>query len=130
MRILLVEDNAVVRKGLTDLLNEEPDMEVTGEAADGLEALAMLQAGFAADILLTDLNMPAMNGFELTRRMQAANFNIPIIILTMHQGNSYFDTAVALGVKGFLLKGENFEDLINGIRSVNDGRFCCSPDFL
>jgi DNA-binding NarL/FixJ family response regulator len=127
MRILVVEDNAVVRKGLADLLNAERDMEVTGQAADGMEALSMLQAGFEADILLTDLNMPRMDGFELTKLLQNTHHDIPVIILTMRQGDAFFNTAMALGAKGYLLKGEDLEDLLNGIRIVNAGGFYFSP---
>lgn len=85
IKILLVEDSPIVRQGIATLLNAQADMQVIGEATNGAEAISWLQEKLLPDIILTDLNMPEMDGIELTQQVQALGLNTTkVIILTMH----------------------------------------------
>lgn len=120
IKILLVEDNKIVREGLRELLNAQADMQVIGEAAEGIEALEMLRSGVLPDILLVDYNMPGIDGIELTRRICAENYpDVKIIILTMHAKRSFVESALESGAKGYLLKDGDFDAMYRGIRKIN-----------
>jgi len=119
IKLLLVEDNTIVREGIAGLIEIQEDLEVIGEAAGGPEALSLLQGGLRPDIVLTDLNMPVMDGIELTERICAlAISNISVIMLTMHNKQIFVDKSFKAGAKGFLLKNGDFDELFMGIRQV------------
>jgi len=121
IRILLADDHTVVRDGLRALLDREPDMVVVAEAADGRECLQMAETE-APDIVLMDLAMPNMNGMEATRRILAANPRIGVVILSMHQDESYVLGALRAGAKGYLLKDSMRSEVVQAIRLVHEGR--------
>lgn len=129
IRILIVEDNAVVRRALTMLIAGEPDMEVAAQSVDGAGALVHLDKLPIVDIVLADFNMPGMDGVELTYRIKAMNYVAKVIILTMHSQASFRDKAMAAGARGYLLKGENEQELFDGIREVHKGGIFVSPGF-
>lgn len=129
IRILIVDDNAVVRNGLKTLLSDEPDLDAILDAADGRSALALLEADPLIDIVLADFNMPEMDGVELTRKIRAKSYAAKVIILTMHRQVTFRDKALAAGARGYLLKGEHEEILFAGIRSVYSGEVFISPGF-
>jgi DNA-binding NarL/FixJ family response regulator len=119
IKLLLVEDNDIVRHGIASLLKAEEDMEVIAEANDGLQALELLRSGVHPDIVLTDLNMPEMDGIELTRQIHSSELSaIKVIILTMHSKQIIVDKALQAGAKGYLLKNGDFEELYDAIRGV------------
>jgi DNA-binding NarL/FixJ family response regulator len=119
IKVLLVEDNALVRKGIASLLAIEADIEVIGEASGGHEALKLLEGGMRPDIVLTDLNMPQMDGIELTRRICSSEFSeSKVIILTMHSKQIFVDKALEAGAKGYLLKDGEFDEFFDAIRGV------------
>ena len=127
IKLLLVEDNTIVREGIAGLIEIQEDLEVIGEAAGGPEALSLLQGGLRPDIVLTDLNMPVMDGIELTERICAlAISNISVIMLTMHNKQIFVDKSFKAGAKGFLLKNGDFEELFMGIRQVYQNEFFVS----
>src|SRR4051794_12512269 len=120
IRILLADDHTVVRDGLRALLEREPDMSVIGEAADGRECMQLAQQEMP-DIVVMDLAMPNMNGMEATRRILAANPRIGVVILSMHQDESYVLGALKAGAKGYLLKDSLRSEVVQAIHSVHEG---------
>lgn len=129
IRVLIVDDSVVVRKGLTTLIGGERDMEVYGEAANGPMALASLKDHPTVDIVLTDFNMPGMDGVELTEKIKRSHSNAKVIVLTMHRQSAFRDKAIAAGAMGYLLKGEDEQELFEAIRVVHSGGTFVSEGF-
>ncbi len=121
IRILLADDHTVVRDGLRALLERQPDMEVIAEAADGRECVQMAEA-HAPNVVLMDVAMPVMNGIEATRRILAARSDTGIVMLSMHQDESYVLRSLKAGAKGYLLKDSPREDVLEAIRAAAAGR--------
>ncbi|HTS64203.1 MAG TPA: response regulator transcription factor [Candidatus Acidoferrales bacterium] len=121
IRILLADDHTVVRDGLRALLEHESDMSVVGEAADGRESVHLAETT-APDVVVMDLAMPNMNGMEATRRIVAANSHIGVVILSMHQDESYVLGSLKAGAKGYLLKDSLRSEVVQAIRAVSEGR--------
>src|ERR1035441_9146147 len=103
IRILLVDDHTILRDGLRALLERQTDMSVVAEAGDGREAVH-LAAEQKPDVVLMDIGMPNMNGIEATRRIVAANSKTAVVILSMHQDESYVLRSMKAGARGYLLK--------------------------
>jgi DNA-binding NarL/FixJ family response regulator len=121
IRILLADDHTVVRDGLRALLEKQPDMEVVGEAADGRDSIRLAEEQ-KPDVVFMDIAMPVMNGIEATRRIVTANPATAVVILSMHQDESYVLRALKAGAKGYLLKDSLRSDVIEAVRSVSQGR--------
>ena len=121
IRILLADDHTVVRDGLRALLERESDMTVVAEAADGRESVRLAETE-SPDVVVMDLAMPNMNGMEATRRIRAANSRIGVVILSMHQDESYVLGSLKVGAKGYLLKDSMRSELVQAIRAVFQGR--------
>lgn len=126
MRILLVDDHAIVRRGLKSLLETEPGVQVAGEASDGLEAFRLCEE-LRPDLVVADIAMPTMNGIELTARLQKLEQPPRVVILSMHTDESYILRALAAGARAYLLKNATDEDLIPAVRSVSSGKTFFSP---
>ena len=120
VRILLVDDQALVRLGFRMVLEAEPDLHVVGEAADGAEAVR-LAVETRPDVILMDVRMPALDGIEATRRIVAANPAARIIILTTFDLDEYAFGGLRAGASGFLLKDARPSELTSAIRSVASG---------
>ncbi len=120
IRILLVDDHAVLRAGLRSLLNAEPDMVVVGEAESGQQAIDMAQA-LHPDVVLMDVTMPGMNGIEATRCIKARQADIAVLALTMHDDASYLRDILEAGGSGYVLKEAASEELFSAIRAVYQG---------
>ena len=121
IRILLADDHTIVRDGLRAILEREPDMAVIAEAADGRECIRLAESS-APDVVVMDLGMPNMNGMEATRRIVSANPRIGVVILSMHQDESYVLGALKAGAKGYLLKDSMRGEVLQAIRAVHQGR--------
>lgn len=121
IRILLADDHAVVRDGLRALLDRQPDFTVVAEASDGRECLELAER-FLPDVVMMDVAMPNMNGIEAARRILAMNPAIAVVILSMHNDESYVLQSLKAGAKGYLLKDSPREDVIEAIRSAAQGR--------
>ena len=115
-----------MREGLTALLDQEDDMIVVGEAANGVEALAKLE-NFQPDIVLIDLSMPLMNGVETTRRIKERMPSLPVLILSMYGDAVGVTRALRAGALGYIVKESVVEELTFAIREVADGRHYLSP---
>ncbi len=121
IRILLADDHTVVRDGLRALLERESDMKVVAEAADGRESVSLAETA-SPDVVLMDLAMPNMNGMEATRRILEANPRVSVVILSMHQDESYVLGALKAGAKGYLLKDSLRGEVVEAIRAAAQGR--------
>jgi DNA-binding NarL/FixJ family response regulator len=121
IRILLADDHAVVRDGVRALLEKQTDMEVVAEAADGREAAELAQ-DLRPDVVIMDVGMPNLNGIDATRRILAAHPQIAVVILSMHQDESYVLRSLKAGAKGYLLKDSLRSDVLDAIRAVVQGR--------
>jgi two-component system response regulator NreC len=121
IRILLADDHTVVRDGLRALLERQPDMTVVAEAADGRDSVRLAEEQ-SPDVVVMDITMPNMNGIEATRRILAANPRTAVVILSMHQDESYVLRSLKAGAKGYLLKDSLRSDIVDAIRAVSQGR--------
>jgi DNA-binding NarL/FixJ family response regulator len=126
MKILLADDHKVLRSGLRRILEEQPDLEVVGEAGDGREAVD-LASSLQPDIVVMDIAMPQMNGMEATRQIVLRNPRINVLILSMYSDENYIVQVLRAGARGYLLKDSAEDDLINAVRSVNSGQPFFSP---
>lgn len=129
VRVLLVDDHALFRKGLRGLLDAGEYCRVVGEAADGNEFLSMLPAS-GADVVLLDIDMPGMNGFEAARLALEMQPELKIVVLTMHGEEEYYFKMVDLGVKGFLLKNSEIDEVTAAIVGVAKGGNWVSQELL
>lgn len=120
IRVLLVDDHMVVRIGLRALLEVEDDIEVIGEAGNGLEALQQVQA-LQPDVVVMDISMPEMDGLEATRRIRAESPHVHVLILTVHAQERYLFPVLKAGAAGYVLKSTVDEELLDAIRTVAKG---------
>jgi two-component system, NarL family, nitrate/nitrite response regulator NarL len=123
--ILLVDDHPLLRKGLTQLIELEDDLEVIGEASDGKTAIAMAQE-FEPDVIVLDLNMQGMDGLETLHAMRAANISSRIIMLTVSDNDEDVVRAMTYGADGYLLKDMDPDDIIQRIREAANGKVVIS----
>jgi DNA-binding NarL/FixJ family response regulator len=126
IRVVLVDDDPLVRAGLRMILGGAADIEIVGEAADGAEGIAVLSAA-GADVVLMDIRMPRMDGLEATRRVVAMADPPKVIVLTTFDTDEYVARALADGAAGFLLKDTRPEDIVGGVRRVAHGEPILSP---
>jgi DNA-binding NarL/FixJ family response regulator len=126
IRVVLVDDQAMIRTGLRMVLAAEPDIEVVGEAADGAEGVRVVTEQ-RPDVVLLDVRMPGMDGLEAARRMTAADQPTRIVVLTTFDEDEYVTEALRLGVSGFLLKVAPPEDLVAAVRTVAAGHGMLDP---
>ncbi len=120
VRVLIVDDHAVVRAGLRMLLSADADLEIIGEAGDGADALCQTR-DLAPDVVLMDISMPDMNGIEATRRIKALCPRVAVLALTMHEDDQYFFEMLAAGASGYVPKRAAPNDLVSAIHAVKNG---------
>jgi len=126
MKILLCDDQAVIRDGLEMLLNLEKDMQVIGSASDGAEAIE-LTAKKQPDLILMDLKMPGTNGIEATREIHARYPEIKILVLTTYDEDEWVFDAVRAGASGYLLKDTPRQKIVEAIRGTFEGKSFLDP---
>ena len=126
IRLLIVDDHAVVRKGIRALLATEDDLEVIGEAEDGEEAVSLYEE-LNPDLLLLDLIMPKVNGIEVIKKIKGDHLGAKILVLTSFAADDQVFPAIKAGALGYLLKDTEPEDLIRAIRQVHSGESSLSP---
>jgi DNA-binding NarL/FixJ family response regulator len=126
IRILLADDHTILRDGIRSLLEDEPDMEVIGEAEDGHSAVKMT-AQLGPDVVVMDIAMPLLNGLEATRQIKRNNPKVRVLILTMHENEEYIRQVLATGAMGYILKDAAARELLGAIRAVHRGEAVLSP---
>ena len=120
IRILIVDDHAIMRDGIRALLNVDDTLEIVGEASEGKEAIEKFQE-LKPDVIVMDIVMPGMDGLEATRRITKRNTKTKVLILTQHENKDYILSAVKAGVAGYVPKKALGSDLISAIHAVNRG---------
>ncbi|MBX3054763.1 MAG: response regulator transcription factor [Caldilineaceae bacterium] len=126
IRVLIVDDHAIVRKGIRALLSESGGFEIVGEVADGQEAV-VAAAESQPDVILMDLLMPGMDGIEATRRITERRPDARILVLTSFAADNKLFPAIKAGALGYLLKDSSPEDLLRAIRQVHRGEPALHP---
>ncbi|MFE7544068.1 response regulator [Streptomyces platensis] len=128
IRVLIADDQMMVRQGFTVLLNAEPDIEVVGQAVDGLDALTQVDQ-LAPDVVLMDVRMPRLGGIEATRRLtEPAGATVKVLVLTTFDLDEYVYEALRAGASGFLLKDASAAELAQAVRVVAAGDALLAPN--
>ncbi|MFE0381006.1 response regulator [Streptomyces inhibens] len=128
IRVLIADDQMMVRQGFTVLLNAEPGIEVIGQAVDGLDAVAKA-AELAPDVVLMDIRMPELGGIEATRRITGpAGATVKVLVLTTFDLDEYVYEALRAGASGFLLKDASADELAQAVRVVASGEALLAPN--
>lgn len=128
VKLLLADDHQLFREGLKRIVNMESDMEVIGECGDGIQVLELCNELYPdVDIVLMDINMPHENGVMATERLKTIFPNVKVIILSIHDDESYVFETLRKGACGYLLKDMEAESLINAVRSVAEGHSYIHP---
>jgi NarL family two-component system response regulator LiaR len=126
IRVLIADDHAILRKGIRALLGTEPDIEVVGETADGLETVAQAES-LRPDVILMDLVMPKMDGIEATRRITSEQPGIRILVLTSFAADDKVFPAIKAGALGYILKDSGPAELVQAIHQVYQGQPSLEP---
>lgn len=126
MKVLIAEDHGVVRQGLRALIEDKPDIEVVGEAEDGLKVVELAKQ-LSPDVILMDITMPNLNGVEATRFIREENPNIRIIALSVHFDKHFVLEMLRAGASGYVLKSYLFDEVLRALRAVNADQHYLSP---
>jgi DNA-binding NarL/FixJ family response regulator len=126
IRIVLADDHAIVRHGLSRSFQSESDIDVVGQARDGHTTVEIVRE-LSPDIVVMDIGMPDLNGVEATRQIVKEMSRVKIIGLSMHSGDKYVREMFRAGASGYLLKDCPFEELVDAIKTVADGKTYVSP---
>ena len=127
LRILIADDHSIVRHGLRFVLENDPELEVVGEATDGREAVRLAEE-LRPRIIVMDIGMPQLNGLEATAQIVKRDPDAAVIILSVYTDEIYLVRALKSGVKGYLVKGSVEDDLISAVRIVASGKCFFSPE--
>jgi two-component system nitrate/nitrite response regulator NarL len=120
IRVVLADDHVFVRDGIKSLLENEANIEVVGEATDGLEALKIVETN-KPDLLILDIRMPNMTGIEVVEKIRSQNNTVKIIMLSMHESEEYVLKSIRAGADGYLLKGSSKEEFLKALHTVANG---------
>ncbi len=120
IRLLMVDDHEIVRAGLRMLLQAQPDIEIVGEVNNGRDAIAKTKE-LTPDIVLMDISLPDLDGFEATRQIKRSAPNVAVLALTMHESEEYFFKMLNAGASGYVPKKAAPTDLVSAIRTVHEG---------
>lgn len=126
IRVLIAEDHTIVRQGLSALLRSEPDIDVVGEATDGLEAIEIVKK-LIPDVVLMDIAMRNLNGIEATRKIKKLFPLIKILVLTMYENEECIFQTLKAGASGYLVKDSAMTDLVSAIKAIHQGDSYLSP---
>src|SRR5918992_1325659 len=119
-RLAIVDDHELTRESLQNMLSDEPDIEIVGEAANGRQALS-LGSRFRLDLILMDVRMPVMDGLEATKEIKQRYPEISVMMLTMHENPDYLLGALKAGAAGYVLKDAPHEEIVEAVRKVRNG---------
>ena len=125
-RVILADDHVLVRHGLRLILEENPDLEITGEVGDGLELLSLLNR-ISPNLIILDVSMPNLRGIEAIPEIRRVQPGAKVLILTMHKEEEYLYQAISAGADGYLLKDDAEKELFSAIENIRNGRIFISP---
>lgn len=120
IRVVLADDHVFVRDGIKSLLENEANIEVVGEATDGLEALKIVES-CKPDLLILDIRMPNMTGIEVVEKLRSQNNLVKIVMLSMHESEEYVLKSIKAGADGYLLKGSSKEEFLKALQTISNG---------
>ena len=126
IEVLIVDDHAILRAGLRTLLNLQPDMEVVGEAAEGLEAVEKVKR-LEPDVVLMDITLPGLEGLEVAKKLKKTHPDVKVLILTMHEDRRFLYSALKAGASGYVVKRAADTELIDAIRAAYRGDVFLHP---
>jgi len=119
-RVVLADDHLLFREGMKRLIQEMPDVEIIGEASDGLELLDLLKES-SPDLAIVDISMPNLRGIEAAREIKVLYPGTEVLILTMHKSKEYLYHSISAGAKGYLLKEDSDAELFSAIKTIRNG---------
>ncbi len=125
-RILLADDHTLIRRGIRNLISNNPALKVIGEVGDGEELLAFLRKS-QPDLLILDISMPKLTGIEAVSKVRKLYPKIKILMLTMHKNKQYFYHAMSAGADGYLMKEDSDEELLLAVKRIQQGKSYISP---
>jgi len=125
-RILIVDDHAMIRRGIQSILRTLPDWEVMGEASNGEDAVRMTN-DLKPDVVLMDISMPGMSGLEATRAICKISPQTKVLLLTLHDSPEWVETALTAGARGYLLKSDAEGELLRALEELANDRIYTSP---
>ncbi len=120
-KVLILDDHPITRYGLIQLINREPDLQVCGDAASAAQALAAVKSA-RPDLVLADITMPGRSGLDFIKDMQTQRPDVPVLVMSMHDENLYAERALRAGGRGYIMKNEGGEKLLEAIRQVLRGQ--------
>ncbi|MFV5685483.1 response regulator [Flavobacterium sp. GB2R13] len=120
IRVVLADDHVFVRDGIKSLLENEVNIEVVGEATDGLEALKIIET-VKPDLLILDIRMPNLTGIEVVEKLRSQNNMVKIVMLSMHESEEYVLKSIKAGADGYLLKGSSKEEFLKAVHTIANG---------
>lgn len=123
IRVMVADDHTLFRKGLINILNEAPDIEVVAEAAHGFDVLKHLTRDKPFDVILMDLNMPQLDGIETLKRINSRGYKVPVIMVSMEYNELRVIQLIRLGAKGYILKEADPDEVVEAIRRVYQSGF-------
>lgn len=126
IKVMIVDDHSLIREGLRRLLELEKDIEVTGQAVNGREAVEMTLS-LKPDVILMDINMPIKNGLEAIKELRAINCRSRIVVITIHGHQEYLLEAIRMGAAGYVMKDAEVDRILEAIRSVHAGKTYIQP---
>ena len=128
LRVLIADDDPMLREGLRSILESKEDIEVIGEACDGAEAID-LSRSLRPDVVVMDISMPRLNGFEATRRIKECDPTVKIVGLSIYSNNLYVVEMLEAGASGYVLKASIYDELYPALKTVAQGGSYLSPSF-
>lgn len=126
IRVIIADDHVIMREGVALILNNMPDFDVVGQAANGRQAVELVES-LQPDIALLDVTMPELNGIDAARLIHQFHPNTKTLMLTMHNDDAIFFDAVQAGASGYVLKGARPDELIQALKEVHNGNVYLSP---
>ena len=129
LKVLLVDDHALVRRGFRRMLEDEPSLQVVGEASDGLEAVQLAEQ-LKPEVIVMDCALPQINGIEASRRILARQPETAILMLSMHSEDTLVRQAMEAGARGYVLKNAMDLDLVSAIKKVSEGKTVLDPQIM
>jgi len=125
IKLIIADDHHIFRKGILSIVSEDDGIEITGEAANGDDALKLIEEK-KPDIAILDIDMPGLSGLDVARKVKSEKLPVKIVILTIHKDKEYFDEALELDIKAYVLKESIANDLIDCIKRVAAGEYYIS----